>query len=141
MNMRIHARGVTLVELIVFIIIVGVLVSGVIGGFSTMMRGSATPKQITLALQYAQERMELIRAQKDRLGFAGFTAASFDPCLNGSTHPACSSTPGATVTVSPLDVTGACMGNDANYKCITVTVSDATTNAQLAQLIAAVANY
>ena len=138
MKARFHIRGITLIEMIVFIIIVGVLVSGLIGGFSTTMRGSGTPKQITLALQYAQERMELIRAQKDRLGFAGFTTVTYDPCLNGSTHPACSSTPGYTVTVSPLDVTGACMGNDANYKCITVTVSDATMSAQL---IAAVANY
>jgi hypothetical protein len=33
------------------------------------------------------------------------------------------------------------MGNDANYKCITVTVIDTATGAQLAQLISAVANY
>jgi type II secretory pathway pseudopilin PulG len=141
MKTRFHTRGVTLVELIAFVVIVGVLVSGLIGGFSATMRGSGTPKQMTQALQYAQERMELIRAQKDRLGFSGFTAATFDPCLTGSTHPACTSIPGYTVTVSPLDVTGACMGNDANYKCITVTVTDATTSAQLAQLISAVANY
>ncbi len=141
MKMHFHVRGVTLVELIAFIIIVGVLVSGVIGGVSTTMRGSATPKQITQALQYAQERMELIRAQKDRLGFAGFTAATFDPCLTGSTHPACSPISGYNVTVSPLDVAGTCMGNDANYKCITVTATDAATGAQLAQLISAVANY
>lgn len=140
MKARFYAHGVTLIELIAFIIIVGVLVSGLVGGFSTTMRGSGTPRQMTQALQYAQERMELIRAQKDRLGFSGFTAATYDPCLTGSTHPSCNSTSGYTVTPA-LDITGACMSNDANYKCITVTVTDAITSAQLAQLIAAVANY
>lgn len=140
MNARRHDRGVTLIELIAFIVIVGVLVSGLVGGFSATMRGSGTPRQLTQALQYAQERMELIRAQKDRLGFAGFTAATFDPCLTGSTHPACSSTPGYSVTPA-FDATGACLGGNTNYKCITVTVKDATTSAQLAQLQAAVANY
>ena len=47
-------RGVTLIELIAFIIIVGLLVSGVIGGFSATMRGSGVPKQVTQALQLAQ---------------------------------------------------------------------------------------
>lgn len=140
MKTRFHARGVTLVELIAFVVIVGVLVSGLVGGFSATMRGSGTPKQMTQALQYAQERMELIRAQKDRLGFSGFTAATYDPCLTGSVHPSCNSTPGYTVT-PVLDITGACMGGNVNYKCITVTVTDVTTSTQLAQLVAAVANY
>lgn len=155
MKARFHARGMTLVELIAFIIIVGVLVSGVIGGFSTTMRGSSMPKQVTQALQLAQERMELIRARKDVVGFACFTGTRFDPCtaaaaagscpafVAASTHPACINPPlsGFTVTVPPLDETGACMGGDANYKCITVTVTETSTGNGLAQLQAAVANY
>lgn len=139
MKTRFHARGVTLIELIAFIIVVGVLVSGLMSGFSTTLRGSGVPKQVTQALQLAQERMELIRARRDVLGFSGFTAATYDPCLTGSTHPACSATFGFTVTPA-LDVTGACMGGDANYKCITVTVTDAG-GARLSELQAAVANY
>lgn len=137
-----HARGVTLIELVAFIIIVGVLVSGLMSGFSTTLRGSGEPRQVTQALQLAQERMELIRAQKDVLGFSGFTAATYDPCLAGSTHPACSAatTFGYTVTPAPLDETGACMGGDPDYKCITVTVTDAS-GARLSELQAAVANY
>ena len=157
MSSRFHARGVTLIELIAFIIIIGVLVSGLIGGFSTTLRGSGTPKQMTQALQLAQERMELIRAQKDRLGFACFDAALYDPCnppapaagtcpaLSAtSTHPSCNSSMGYTVT-SALDdnsvapVSG-CMGGDVNYKCITVTVTDPT-GTKFAELKAAVANY
>ena len=146
-------RGVTLIEMIAFIIIVGLLMSGLIGGFSTTMRGTAVPKQVTQALQLAQERMELIRARKDVVGFACFTGTRFDPCtaapLVGScpptpaaTHPACNAamTFGYTVQPPVLDETGACMGGDANYKCITVTVTDAGGN-KAAELQTAVANY
>lgn len=139
MKTRFHTAGVTLIELIAFIVIMGVLVSGLMSGFSTSLRGSGVPKQVTQALQLAQERMELIRARKDVVGFAGFTAATYDPCANGSTHPACSSTFGYTVTPA-LDETGACLGGDANYKCITVTVTDAG-GTRLSELQAAVANY
>ena len=150
MTSRFRVRGVTLIELIAFIIIIGVLVSGLIGGFSTTLRGSGTPKQMTQALQLAQERMELIRARKDAVGFACFTGTRYDPCQNAaaagscpientSGHPACSPTPGYTVTPA-LDETGACMGGDVNYKCITVTVTDST-GTKFAELKAAVANY
>ena len=141
MKTRANIRGVTLVELIAFIIIVGLLVGGLMSGLSTTMLGSGMPKQVTQALQLAQERMELILAQKDVLGFSGFTAATYDPCLTGSTHPACNNPPLPGFTVSPvLDETGACMGGDTNYKCITVTVTD-TGGARLSELQAAVANY
>ncbi len=139
MKTRFHARGVTLIELIAFIIIIGVLVSGLMSGFSATMRGSGTPKQVTQALQLAQERMELIRGRKEVLGFSGFTAATYDPCGAGSTHPACSTTFGYTVAPA-LDETGACMGGDTNYKCITVTVTDAG-GAKLSELQGAIANY
>lgn len=162
MNSRFHARGVTLIELIAFIIIVGVLVSGLIGGFSTTLRGSGTPKQMTQALQLAQERMELIRARKDAVGFACFTddanGPRYDPCGTANAagscpatsaatlHPACGTPPLSGYVVTPaLDdnsvapVSG-CMGGDVNYKCITVTVTDST-GTKFAELKAAVANY
>lgn len=145
-------HGVTLVELIAFIIIVGLLVSGLMSGFSVTMRGSATPMQVTQALQLAQERMELIRARKDVVGFACFTGTRYDPCtaailvppcpaMPASAHPACNAATTLGYTVTPaLDETGACMGGDANFKCITVTVTNAS-GGQLARLQAAVANY
>jgi type II secretory pathway pseudopilin PulG len=144
---------VTLVELIAFIIIASVLVSGLMIGFSTTLRDSGAPKQVTQALQLAQERMELIRARKDVVGFACFTSTRFDPCtaaalvgscpaMPASTHPACSAATTFGYTVQPpvLDETGACMGGDPEYKCITVTVTDAG-GVRLSELQAAVANY
>lgn len=145
-----RSRGVTLIELIAFIIVVGVLVTGLASGFSSTMRGGNDSREITQALQLAQERMELIRARRDVVGFACFTGTRFDPCqaaaLAGScpamavsTHPACNSTLGYTVTAA-LDETGACMGGDTNYKCITVTAAGAG-GGTLSRLQAAVANY
>lgn len=133
MTNRFHSRGVTLIELVAFIVIISVVVAGLMTGISTTLRGSGTPKQMTQALQLAQERMELIRARKDVVGFACFTGTRYDPCqaaavagsctaYTASTHPACNSTLGFTVTPA-LDETGACMGGDVNYKCITVTVT------------------
>ncbi len=153
MKARFHARGVTLIELIAFIVVVGVLVSGLMTGFATTLQGSAVSKQFTQALQLAQERMELILARKDAVGFACFTGTRFDPCQAAaaagsctvtlaSAHPACSAATTFGYTVQPpvLDETGACMGGDTNYKCITVTVTDSS-GAMLAELEAAVANY
>ncbi|MEX2163358.1 MAG: type II secretion system protein [Sulfuricaulis sp.] len=145
-------RGLTLIEVIAFIVIVGVLVSGLMSGFSVAMRGSGVPKQVTLALQLAQERMELIRARKDIVGFACFTGTRFDPCtaaalagscpaMPASTHPACNAATTFGFTITPvLDETGVCLGGDTNYKCITVTVTDGG-GVRLSELQAAVANY
>jgi len=145
-------QGVTLIEFIAFIVIVGLLVSGLMSGFSVTMRGSGVPKQVTQGLQLAQERMELIRARKDVVGFACFTGTRFDPCtaaalvgscpaMPASAHPACNTATTFGFTVTPLlDETGACMGGDVNYKCITVTVTDAS-GTRMSELQAAVANY
>lgn len=147
-----RCRGVTLVELIAFIIIISVLASGIMIGFSTTLRDGGAPRQVTQALQLAQERMELIRARKDAVGFACFTGTRFDPCtaaalagscpaMPASGHPACSGATTLGYTVTPvLDETGACMGGDTNYKCITVTVTDAG-GAIFSRLQTAVANY
>lgn len=159
MKARFHARGVTLVELIAFIIIVGLLVGGLMGGFGATMLGSGMSKQVTQALQLAQERMELIRARKDVLGFAAFAPLTSDPCNPPATaHPACGGSQavsGKTVTATvTLDSTVYSVSatieddtalipapfNDGNYKTITVTVNDAS-GARFSELQMAVANY
>ena len=159
MKTRFHVRGVTLVELIAFIIIVGLLATGLIGGFGTTLRGIGVSRQVTQGLQLAQERMELIRARKDVLGFAAFAPLTSDPCNPPATaHPACGgsqSVSGKTVTATvTLDSTAYSVSatieddtalipapfNDGNYKTITVTVTDAG-GARFTELQMAVANY
>jgi len=143
-------RGVTLVELIVFIVITAVVVAGLMSGISAAVRTAPMPREMHQGLQLVQGRMELILAQRERLGFSGFTSATFDPCQPpGGAQEACLA-PGAYTVVTPCFYTGAgtcgfgaantCQSGDVNYKCVRVraTGPQGTT---LAQLDAMVANY
>jgi prepilin-type N-terminal cleavage/methylation domain-containing protein len=135
---RARARGVTLVELIVAIVVLGVVVAGLATGFATVTRSAPLSEEMHQALQLAQGRMELILYQKQRLGFATFSAANYDPCALAGTQQACLK-PSADWTVTPAFAAN--WNGDTNYKVITVTVSDPPSGAQLAQLQALVANY
>ena len=73
-------RGVTLIELIVFIVIVGVVAAAMVQAFVATGRGSHLGKEITQATQLAQQRMEVILGQRRALGFAAFDQNTFDPC-------------------------------------------------------------
>ena len=143
-------RGVSLVELIVFIVIMGIVAAALIAGMAAAVRSAPVPRVMHQGLQLAQGRMELILAQR-RLpaGFAGFTAATFDPCQPpGGAQEACLA-PAAYATTACF-YTGAgtcafgaantCQSGDVNYKCVRVRVtgSDGTT---LALVDAMVANY
>jgi MSHA pilin protein MshD len=141
----IRQAGVTLVELIVFIVVVSISVSGVLLAFSATQRGAITPNQLTQATQLAQQRMELILARKTVLSFACFTSPRFDPCqtaaaagvcpaTTASTTGGCSAPPtGYTISIPLLVIAG----NDAT---ITVTVLGSS-GTQLAELKALVTNY
>lgn len=78
-------RGVTLVELILFIVIAGVIASAMVQAFSATMSGSHIGKEMTQATQLAMQRMDVIQGQRDTLGYSGFAAsADYDPCSSGA---------------------------------------------------------
>ena len=142
--------GVSLVELLIFIVITALVMVGLVAGMSGALRTAPKPRAMHQGLQLAQGRMELILAQRKRLGFAGFTAATFDPCAPpGGAQEACLAPPTYTV-VAPCFYTGAatcgfgaantCRGGDVNYTCVRVRVTgpEGTT---VAELDAMVANY
>ena len=105
--------GFSLIEVIVFIVVLGVLAAGLVVAFGSPIRNSPEAGRLDLAAELAQQRMELILAQRRAVGFAGFT----DPCLG----PAICTTPaGYTVTPSILPGYG---GDPTNYKVVTVSVS------------------
>ena len=144
--------GVSLIELVVFIVITAVAVVGLVAGMSSVVRTAPMPKEMHQGLQLAQGRMELILAQRSpsRLDFAGFTAAAFDPCAPpGGAQEACLAPTNYTV-VAPCLYTGAgtcgfgaantCQGGDVNYKCVRVRVTGPQ-GATVAELEAMVANY
>jgi Tfp pilus assembly protein PilV len=80
-------RGLTLIELIVFIVIVAISVTALLSMYRAVLPRGATPAQITLATQLAQERMELILGQRVASGYS--TSALTDPCAGGTPAAVC----------------------------------------------------
>lgn len=120
------ARGFTLIELIIFIVIVSIMGVALISAFSASTRGAPDAGLITQATQIAQERMELVMAQRRAVAFAAFA----DPC------------PGPAACVPPAGYNVAVFiapswNGDANYKQVTVSVSGLAT----ATATSIVANY
>lgn len=59
--MSIRSRGVTLIELIVFIVLVGVAMAGLFAAFNTMTAGSADPQVRKQVLAIAESLMEEVQ--------------------------------------------------------------------------------
>jgi type II secretory pathway pseudopilin PulG len=141
-------RGATLLEALMFIVIIGVAMAGLVVGLSGSVRFGPEPKEMHQGLQLAQGRMELILEQRNNLGFAGFTGATFDPCVPPGGQEACLAP--ATYAVTSCLYTGAgtcgfgnattCQAGDGNYKCVRVRVTGPD-GAVVAQLDAMVASY
>jgi Tfp pilus assembly major pilin PilA len=125
--------GVTLIELIAFIVIMGISVIALLSMYRAVLPRGITPAELTLATQLAQERMELILGQR----IAGGYSPLADPCA-ASAAAVCAPTSGYTVSSV---IAGGWGGSPVtSYKEIGVTVwgPDGT---QHAQLSAVVANY
>ena len=97
--------GFSLIEVIVFIVVLGVLAAGLVVAFSSPLRNSPEAGRLDLAAELAQQRMELILAQRRATGFAGFT----DPCPGPAI---CTPPTGYTVTSSIVAGYG---GDPTNY--------------------------
>ncbi len=126
--------GVSLVELIMFIVLVAIAVVVIMNTFFDTLRGSPSPSQITQATRLAQERMELILSRNNTLGFTNFT----DPCPSAPSAPACAKPALFSVTASigtwPTDI-------NPYYKLVTVTVTGDSTGQQVAELKSVVSRY
>jgi type II secretory pathway pseudopilin PulG len=118
------ARGFTLIELVIFIVIVSIMGVALMSAFSTTLRGTPVSGQVTQATQLAQERMELVLAQRRAAGFAAFA----DPCPGPA---ACTPPAGYAVAV----VIAANWNGDTNYRVITVTVTG-TSSATATSIVA-----
>ena len=129
-------RGFTLVEMIAFIVIVGIAAVALFQMFRQTLPRSPTPAQLVQATQLAQERMELILGRRGVVSYAALN----DPCVGGTPPAICTNTFGYTVAVTGISAAVPWNGNPvADFKLITVTASLGGT--QLAQSDAVVANY
>lgn len=77
----INQRGMSLIELIMFIIVIGIMASTVFIAFNTVLSNSSRPGDILKATQLANARMQLILLQRfSTTDFNTFT----DPCASGT---------------------------------------------------------
>ncbi len=140
------AKGLTLVETVVFIAIVGVAAFALLGSFGAMLVRSPSAAQLTQASQLAQERMELILGQRNS-PFAGVgynNTVDLDPCNRVGPPAVCTSTFGFTVASAGTGTAPASWvqwnGNPTtSYKLVTVTVTLGGTT--LATRSAVLSNY
>ena len=106
-------HGFTLIELIVFIVIVSILGAGLFLAFDRVVSGGAMPEESTRATLLAEQRLELILGQRQSQGFTSFT----DPCLGGSPAAECTLPTGYAVTGPTIVI-----DPDPTIKTITVEV-------------------
>ena len=126
MKARRHATGFTLLEVIMFIVIAGVLVAGLFAALGSAMYKAPKAGQIDRAADIAQQRMELILAQRRASGFATLADACPGPTV-------CTLPTGYAVAVTIANN----WAGDTNYKVVTVDV----TGLFAATATALVANY
>ena len=130
-------RGVSLIELIVFMVVMGVIAVALANTLTVGLLAGSSTAELTQAQQIAQERMELILGQRQRDYFSGFTLANLDPC--GPPPAICTPVKTgysvATIFTANFDGNNA----DANYSQVQVTVTNST--GQLVQLTSVVAEY
>ncbi|MBE0627184.1 MAG: hypothetical protein IH606_20490 [Burkholderiales bacterium] len=130
-------RGVSLIELIAFTVIMGISAVALLSMYRAVLPRGATPAQITLATQLAQERMELLLGQRDAYGYS--TAVLTDPCASGSPPAICTGLYSIVVTGinPPVQWSGISINN---YRMLGVTVLGPD-GGQLANLSAVIGNY
>lgn len=77
--------GFTLIEVVVFILIVGIAMSGFVTVYSHVLSKQRDPSRFLKASQLASARMEIIIQQSVVSGFASLT----DPCTDPTPPDAC----------------------------------------------------
>jgi hypothetical protein len=119
--MKYHQEiGVTLIELIIFIIILGICGSGILISFVVALSKSPDIEKMTLATVLAQERVEFLLGRRILVGFESFV----DLCDGSTSQPIFCTLPTGYVINQVLHptITSNWNGN-ADYKLINVVVS------------------
>lgn len=106
--------GFTLIELVMFIIITGLLASTILMALSLGTQSMPTIHQQTVATQTVQKCMEWFIGQRHINGYASLV------CPNTTTPAFCTVPSGFSVSTNVACTT---ISSDASYKTITVSVS------------------
>lgn len=79
-------QGQTLIELVIFIVIIGIILTALLQVFNTVLSYNSHPGRLLTASQLADARMNLVLQQRRIQGVASMS----DPCSSGSLN-ACTS--------------------------------------------------
>ena len=123
-----RSRGFSLIEAVIFIVVTGLILAALAVAFAAPLRTSPQAGELDRLAELAQQRLELILAQRRAAGFAAFA----DPCVPGPGPAECGPVAGYTVTSS----IAAGWTDPANYKVITVNVTGASLTASASALVA-----
>lgn len=110
-------RGLTLVEMVAFLIVVGVGAAAMMPMIRNVLPRAADPSEVTRAIHLAQSRMELIAGQRALAGFSGLN----DPCQAASPL-ACAVPSGYSLTVLGLPAVQAWPANSDTWRFRLITV-------------------
>lgn len=84
MSVALPQRGFSLIEIVLFIAIAGIVASVLVQVFGLTGRDPHLGKTITQATDLAQQRMEIIAGQRRALGYTTFQGSpDYDPCKSG----------------------------------------------------------
>ena len=107
-------RGFTLIEMILFIVIMGVIATGLMVAFQEALKSVPESADDIVAMNLAQSRLDFILGQKSVNGYASFA----DTCL--SSPPAICSIPTGYTVSSTINKT---YDGNADLATVTVTVT------------------
>lgn len=113
-------RGFSLIEMIIFMVVIAIVITTVVLPIVQGMPDHAKQYNAIVAVELAQERMELILASRRNLGYASLA----DLCVSTPSAENCTAPTGFTVTAT--------ITTSGSQKNISVVVSgdgDATLNA------------
>lgn len=122
--------GFTFIELIVFIVVIGIVAAVILTSFNTVFRGVGRAGYQTSATGYAVKCLEWVLGQRYLTGFSNISC--------GNTVPTFCNVPSDYTVTTTVNCTANYYGDANNYKTITTTISGDLGGATLS---AVVANY
>ncbi len=130
-----QTQGFSIIELIVFIVVMGIIATVILIPLGTMLQNSGQNDQGTVAMMLANRQMEWWQGQRAQLGYAAIATGALT-----CTQAICTFIPiptGYTVTTNVASG----FSSSTNYKQITVTVTGANVSLGNATVNALIANY
>lgn len=124
--------GFSLIELVIFIVVTGIVGSCFLTAFITVSRGTPRIAYQDIALSYAIKCNEWFLGQRISNGFSNIATGVAVPSFCSSGLPS-----GYNISVT---VNGITYGNDSNYKLITTAVTDSR-GLGYANMAVVIANY